>query len=212
VGEDGIVHLTLIDVTGHGLPAALTINRLYGELERIRAENPEAEPGEVLTLLNRYINLTLMKHNIFATAACLAIDPYQGTLRYANAGHPPAFLRGANGVVRELNATAVLLGALSPAEFSADQRSVELAPGDILIIYTDGAFEARDRLGRSLGLKNLQQLMQQNPPPRNWPQFITSTVEKHHAGRADDDILVAAVTFLLPRPQATRVVEAVATS
>ncbi|HWB19865.1 MAG TPA: hypothetical protein VG711_06165, partial [Phycisphaerales bacterium] len=42
---DGCVHLTLIDVTGHGLPAALTVNRLFGELERIHAEAEVAEPA-----------------------------------------------------------------------------------------------------------------------------------------------------------------------
>jgi sigma-B regulation protein RsbU (phosphoserine phosphatase) len=143
VGAEGLIHLTLMDVTGHGLAAALTVNRLYGELERIRAESPTAEPGEVMTLLNRYINLTMVRHNIFVTALCITLDPYEGRLYWCSAGHPPAFLRGVNGVVTELTATAVLLGALTPTEFKPDQRTMELSPGDVVLAYTDGAFETR---------------------------------------------------------------------
>jgi sigma-B regulation protein RsbU (phosphoserine phosphatase) len=199
-GPDGIVHVTLIDVTGHGLPAALTVNRLYGELERIRAESPLAQPGEVLSLLNRYIHLTLVKHNIFATALCLTLDPNKGVLHWSNAGHPPGYLRGANGGVTKLEATAVLLGALDAQEFNADQRTIELSPGDVIVAYTDGTFEARDRLGRTLGLSAIGDLMRIQPPPRNWPQFLASAVTKHSGGRTDDDILIAALTFKALRP------------
>jgi len=201
VGANGLVHVTLMDVTGHGLPAALTVNRLYGELERIRAESPLAEPGEVLTLLNRYIHLTMVKHNIFVTAICMTLDPYQGKLHWANAGHPPAYLRGANGAVTQLPSTTVLLGALDPREFVADPRTIELSPGDVIVFYTDGTFETRDRLGHSLGLNSLRSMMSAQPSPRNWPQFIASAVARHSAGRPEDDILIASLTLKALRTQ-----------
>jgi len=201
IGAEGVSHLVLLDVTGHGLAAALTVNRLYGELERIRAESPRAEPGEVLSLLNRYIHLTMVRHNIFVTALAIMLDPYEGKLHWANAGHPPAFLRGANGNVAQLTATSVLLGALEAREFDPDPKSIELSPGDALVIYTDGVYEARDRSSRMLGLNALRGLMTSQPAPANWPQFIAASVQKHSGGRADDDILVAAVTFLKPRSQ-----------
>lgn len=201
VTAEGLVHLTLLDVTGHGLPAALTVNRLYGELERIRAESPLAEPGDVLALLNRYVYLTLARHTIFGTALCVTIDPYLGKLHWASAGHPPAFLRGANGVVTHLPATTVLLGALNSTEFTSDQKTIELSPGDVFVAYTDGAFEVRDRLGHSLGIERLDQFMHLQPAPRNWPQFVASAVQKHASGRPEDDILIASLTFKAPRPE-----------
>lgn len=212
VSGDGVVHLTVIDVTGHGLAAALTVNRLFGELERIRGEAPQAHPGEVLSLLNRYIHHTMVRHNIFVTALCVSLDPYLGKLHWANAGHPPAFLRGINGAVKSLPATTVLLGALPPDEFAANERTIELSPGDIVITYTDGAFEGRDRLGERLGLDMLRQMVHSQPPPRNWAQFIASAVEKHTAGRPEDDILVAALTFRAPRTRAKRGEPALAVS
>jgi len=199
VGPAGRIYATLLDVTGHGLTAALTVNRLYGELERIRGELPRIEPGELLSLLNRYVLLTLVKHNIFVTAMCLTLDPHEGILQYANAGHPPAFLRGANGKVTDLASTTALLGAVEEEEFGVEQQIVELAPGDVMMIYTDGAFEAKNRAGSPFGLDALRELMRRYPAPGNWPQFIESAVRKHNAGRAEDDILIAAFTYLEQR-------------
>lgn len=201
----GAVYVTLLDVTGHGLAAALTVNRLYGELERIFGETPDAEPLDVLSLLNRYIHLTMVKHNIYVTGLCMRVDPGAGKLVWSSAGHPPAFLRGANGVVKSLAATNVLLGALDGSEFCGQQSEMELAPGDAILMYTDGAFEARDRSGKMLGLERLNGLAHTQPPPRKWPQFIAAAVQKHTAGsRADDDVLVATVTYLAPRSAPAR--------
>ena len=193
------VYVTLLDVTGHGLAAALTVNRLYGELERIFGEIPDADPVDVLTLLNRYINLTMVKHNIYVTGLCMRVDPLKGKLIWSSAGHPPALLRGANGVVRRLPATNVLLGALDGSEFKGEQSEAELSPGDAILMYTDGVYEARNREGQMLGLEKVDSLAHTQPPPRRWPQFIAAAVQKHSSGRAEDDILVATMTYLAPR-------------
>lgn len=200
----GAMYVTLLDVTGHGLAAALTVNRLYGELERIFGESPETEPVDVLNLLNRYIHLTMVKHNIYVTGMCMRIDPVKGEIMWSSAGHPPALLRGANGVVRRLPATNVLLGALDAYDFNGQQSSMELSPGDAIVMYTDGAFEARDREGNMLGLERLDALAHTQPPPRRWPQFIAAAVQRHSGGRNDDDILVATVTYVSRRPAKVR--------
>jgi serine phosphatase RsbU (regulator of sigma subunit) len=195
VSPGGLLHLTLLDVTGHGLAAALTVNQLYGELERIRAELPNAEPKEVVRLLNRYFHLTLSRHNIYATAACVEIDPYLARARWSSAGHPPGYLRGVNGIITDLSATAVLLGAHDPDEFDAGQEATDLTPGDTLLFYTDGVFESRDRLGRQFGLPRLRDLIHIQPPPRSWPRFIASAVSRHSLDRSEDDVLIASIVF-----------------
>lgn len=187
--------LVLIDVTGHGLAAALTVNRLHGEMERLYAETPDIAPEDVLRLLNRYICLTLRRHGIFATAFCAVLDARTGRLDWANAGHPPAFVRTAADSVQELGSTACVLGALDDDEFDIEARDLVLEPGDTMVIYTDGVYEARDRNGRQLGLEHLRDVMHFSTSPRNWPQFIASTVKKHTASQGDDDILIASLTF-----------------
>lgn len=195
VGAEGVAHITVLDVTGHGLVAALTVNRLYGELERIRAEMPRIEPVDVLRLINRYVHLTLARHNMFVTAACMSLDPYQGLLRWASAGHPPGFLRRQSGAVVELPPTAMILGAVDDDDFVAEQIEHACEPGDVAIAYTDGVFEARNRAGAIFGLDTLRDLLHRQPAPRNWPQFLSSMVEKHTGGRSEDDVLVAVVRF-----------------
>ena len=98
-------------------------------------------------------------------------------------------------------ATAVVLGALSDDEFEIEEQRLELSPDDVIVAYTDGTFEARDRAGRQLGLDRLRRLVQRQPPPDNWPRFICSCVEQHKVGRAEDDVLITALTFAAFRPQ-----------
>jgi len=196
------VIVTLLDVAGHGLAAALTVNRLFGELERILAENTAAEPAEVMDLLNRYINLTMARHSMFATGACMMIDPNSGELKWVSAGHPPAFLRQGDGSLTDLPTTAMMLGALDPVSFDPAQSETKLHPGDVVIAYTDGAFEARDAQGHRFGIERMRQIMCFDPPPRSWPTFIANAVAAHHGGNAEDDILIVSL-----RLSSLRVVE-----
>ncbi len=191
--ERGGFALTVLDVAGHGLAAALTVNRLFGELERILAEDSDAEPAQIMELLNRYINLTMAAHSMYATGLCIALDPATGETTWVNAGHPPALVRKADGRVLDLATTTILLGAVTYAEFESEQQSTKLDPGDVIITYTDGAFEARNAAGVRFGLPAIRKTAQFSPPPRDWSKFITSAVSQHHGGHAEDDVLVASL-------------------
>ncbi|MBT8485529.1 MAG: serine/threonine-protein phosphatase [Phycisphaerae bacterium] len=204
VGGEGLIHLTVLDVTGHGLAAALTVNRLSGELERIHAEHPQAEPGHVLSLLNRYVQLTMARHHIYTTAACVTLDPYLGELRWASGGHPPAYLRRADGDVETMPATTVLLGAVDDERFDARTERMDMSPGDTLILFTDGVFEARDRSRQQFGLDRLRRLIGRDPAPADWPRVLTAAVTRHDGGQHEDDILVAVLRFLAPRRDVDR--------
>ena len=190
------IYMTLIDVAGHGLAAALTVNRLFGELERIRAENPDAEPAEIVELLNRYVHLTMAHHDLYATATVTMLDLTTGELKWVNAGHPPAIIRRSDGSLIELASTNVLLGALSYAEFEPHQQQERLRPGDVLVAFTDGAFEARNKAGRQFGLEGIRKTLSFTPAPRDWTRFLTTAVEKHHNGMCDDDVLIATLSLL----------------
>lgn len=203
--------VTLLDVAGHGLAAALTVNRLFGELERILAEDPSAEPAEIMGLLNRYIYLTMAPHSMFATGTCMTIDPGCGTLTWVSAGHPPSFLRRLNGNVEDLPTTTILLGADAPANFDPAQESLTLSPGDVVIAYTDGAFEARAKTGAMFGMDGVRRITGFDPPPRSWPKFIAGAVANHHGGNVQDDVLIVAMGLVSKRVGAARSSSAVAT-
>ncbi|MBS0195316.1 MAG: serine/threonine-protein phosphatase [Planctomycetes bacterium] len=191
----GSLSVVLIDVTGHGITAALTVNRLYGELARIFAEEPFVAPGQVLRLLNRYIHLTLSPHSIYATALCMRIDLDRDHVEYANGGHPPAFLRGVDNTLHELESTAMVLGASADSEFSHGQQTRRFARGDTMVLYTDGAIEAASPEGMMLGLNGLRRILSaRNAPPLNWPDVLLGAVADHRRGAPLDDTLIVQIS------------------
>ncbi|MBP7147869.1 MAG: serine/threonine-protein phosphatase [Acidobacteria bacterium] len=139
------------DVSGKGLPAALLMAKLQATL---RAMAPESTD---LARLARRVNQVMCRDGIenrFATLfyAELAHD---GTLRYFNAGHnPPLLVR--EGAVEKMHASGIPVGMLEGAEYAGAEAT--LAPGDLLIVYSDGLVEARDARGEEFGLERLERL------------------------------------------------------
>ncbi|MCC6283994.1 MAG: serine/threonine-protein phosphatase [Phycisphaerales bacterium] len=205
-GESQCVSVVMLDVTGHGIPAALTVNRLSGELHRLFAEDPGIRPGRVLSLLNRYVHLTLATHSVYVTGICLRADPHRRRIEYASAGHPPAFLRAVDGTIEELESTAVVLGALADAEFEAAPRSLRFGPGDSVIAYTDGATECRSESGRMFGVEGVRRVVasRYSDCGSSWPARLGDAVERHRHGPPADDTLVFEVAFAFDKAARTR--------
>jgi hypothetical protein len=188
-------HVALIDVTGHGLASAMTVARIHGEIERLRDEHPDDGPARMLARINRYFQRLLARHRLFATAVLITVDPRTGELRYASAGHPPLFIRSRGGV-RELDSTTFLLGAVDGAAFGEEEVSIYLEEGDRLILFTDGAYDAKSPGGERFGLDRLREILRRPTAPPNWTQFLMNLVETFEAGMPEDDLLVAEVAFL----------------
>ena len=197
-GPDGTLRVLLLDVTGHGLAAAMTVTRLSGEIERIFAEQPRIGPAEVLQHLNHYVFLLLSQHSIFATAVIVEVDPRSGSLRYANAGHPPAFLKAYEESPQRLDPTAMMLGAISADEFECEEHQETMAPGDLLILYTDGSIESRDRHGQLLGIDGFERVIKKADAPKRWASYLMRITETHQAGKNEDDILIATIAMKKP--------------
>ncbi len=132
----------IADVVGKGMGAALFM-ALSRTLIRTFAVEPGAQPAAVLTAANRRI-LADTHAGLFVTVFYGVLDPDSGELTYANAGHNPAYLVDARDgdTIDELERTGVPLGILDSATWQ--QRSVHLAPGAVLMLYTDGITEAQD--------------------------------------------------------------------
>ncbi|MEO1512913.1 MAG: PP2C family protein-serine/threonine phosphatase, partial [Planctomycetota bacterium] len=128
-GEGERMSVVLLDVTGHGIAAALSVNRLHGEIELMFAAEPDISPGDVMRRLNRYVNLTLAKHSVFVTGLAMRADSTRGVIEHASGGHPPAFVRGVDGTLSELEPTAPMLGAVPDRDFDPGETSQRFAPG-----------------------------------------------------------------------------------
>jgi hypothetical protein len=196
----GALSAVVLDVTGHGIAAALTVNRLVGELERLFGDDPGIKPGDVLAALNRYVTRTLARYDLYATALCVRVDAGAGEVEWASAGHPPAYLRRRGGEVEALGATAPMLGVMGPDEFEPEPARLASEPGDALLAYTDGASESADENGRQLGCRGVMRLVEEWTgdalAPERWPGALLESVRaRRGAGKpAEDDTLVAVVT------------------
>ena len=198
-----LLNIVVIDVTGHGISAALTVNRLHGEIEREFGEKPDASPGEILHGLNAYLHHTLARHSVYATALCVRVDPNINELIWASAGHPTAFLRTAGGRIEQLDSTTLLLGACRANDFYANQQRAPFHPGDTLIIYTDGATETRNHDGRMLRTEGMQRLIASLDPHANgggagasgggWCGAVLDAVDQFRHGPVKDDTLIVEI-------------------
>ncbi len=184
--------LVLFDVTGHGLSAALTANRLQGELMRIMGEDPTIDPGELLTKMDRYVCLTLGDSAVLVSAVAFNADPIKGTIRIANAGHPAPILRNARGTTQHFDSTSSVLGVGIGTENKPTVKEHPFLPGDSLIAYTDGVSEAMDQRGELYSTQGVERVLSEDwtEQQERWPEKILTDVEKKRAGSASDDILI----------------------
>ncbi|MBL8744990.1 MAG: serine/threonine-protein phosphatase, partial [Phycisphaerae bacterium] len=190
-----ILHMAIVDVTGHGIGAALTVNRLYGEIARRFGENSNATPGEILTGLNDYLHHSLATHSVYATAVCLRFDPNTDALAWASAGHPPAFLRTVDGKIERLDSTTLVLGACRGDDFHHNEQATRFHKGDTLLLYTDGAIETRNAQGRMLGLRGFEGLITSVHPDEagGYASSLLRGVDEHRFGPPQDDTLIVEV-------------------
>lgn len=152
--EDTPTKLSLViaDVTGKGVPAAL-----YMAVARtlMRAETGKTNSSaQVLQRVNQLI-IDDNQSPLFLSALYAILDVETGDLHYASAGHdPPLCLRQASGNVEALPAKGFLLGAFR--DVACNEEKSALAVGDVLVLYTDGVTEARDKAGGFFGEDRLK--------------------------------------------------------
>ena len=133
------VFVAIGDVSGHGLTAAAAMARLRNGLSGLAFSG--APPDRLLGWLNR---LTLhWPTSLTATVLAGRYDPERRTLTWAQAGHlPPLLIRDGKAITLE-PPEGILLGAMDSPEFAVETTSLD--PGDILLLYTDGLIERRER-------------------------------------------------------------------
>ncbi|MEI6839776.1 MAG: SpoIIE family protein phosphatase [Methanomicrobiales archaeon] len=130
--------ILVADVSGKGVPAALFM-ALSRVIVRVSSTWFKI-PSEIIAHANVIISAD-SKTGMFVTLFYGVIDEKERKLTYVNAGHnPPIIFRGGSGKTEELESTGIAIGIMDDAEYS--QAEVGLAPGDIILLYTDGVTEA----------------------------------------------------------------------
>jgi FixJ family two-component response regulator len=138
--------LTIADVVGKGIPAALLMAGLQAAVRALASD--QLPPDELCARVNRILTSQMAAGRFISFFYCL-LDAATGLVSYANAGHYPALLVRQDGTVEKLAAGGPVLGAIAAASFGRGE--VELRASDRLVLYTDGITEARNAEDEEFG-------------------------------------------------------------
>lgn len=187
-GKTGVM---IGDVSGHGYQAAL-IMALAMSASAIHAQTT-ADPGETLGALLSSMRDELATTEMFISMFYAIVDRNSGRLRYANAGHPHAFVIPKSGKVERLPALDPPLGM---GDATPGGKSRQWTTGDMLLLFTDGVSDARNRQGDRLGEEQVVEIARKHRDEQ--PAKIVDRIFEllgQHTGdtRRRDDLTIVAL-------------------
>ncbi len=188
--SEGRLGFVIGDVTDKGVPAALvmaaTRSVLRASAQRI------INPGEVLQRVNEHL-CPDMPEKMFVTCLYGVLDPTTGHFRFANAGHDLPYVKTAGGSV-ELRARGMPLGLMTGMDY--EEKEMVLAPGDSLLLHSDGVVEAHDPSGQMFGFPRLKEAVASYPGGQELIDRVLADLRDHTGEDAEqeDDITMVTLT------------------
>jgi PAS domain S-box-containing protein len=191
---DGSIGIAVGDVVGHDVAAAAAMGHLRGVLRACIWEAVDADPGSVLTRVDRLtqgLRVASLATMVYARAVRPEAPGRPWTLHLANAGHPPVVLRDPDGAVRLLDGVSGLLVGVDAATHR-ETLAIEVPAGTTLVAYTDGLIE-RPGVDLDHGIRRLCERLAAAPPGAGPAELCDAAV----AGGLDhrDDVALLAVRF-----------------
>jgi serine phosphatase RsbU (regulator of sigma subunit)/predicted ester cyclase len=151
---NGLLGIVVGDATGHGMPAALVMATTRGMLRAVA--QPSDSPGEVLARVNDAMYPEIPP-NMFATCFYAILDPVDGRLLYANAGHDLPYLWHDDQCSSDLWARGMPLGLMPRMSYEENETSLE--EGESILFYSDGLVEAHNPHREMFGFPRLRELV-----------------------------------------------------
>jgi sigma-B regulation protein RsbU (phosphoserine phosphatase) len=187
---DGRLALCLGDVSGKGMPAAMLMAHLQAA---IRGQTlMSASPSQCLARSNTLL-FASTDYDRFATCFYGILDLEEHCLRFANAGHDrPIHIREDAGLVT-LDSGGIVLGVLEEAGYT--EQTVSLAPGEAMVLYSDGIIDATDERDNEFGLETLRRIIEANrdAPPAVLIERILAAVNAHAGDEPQTDDMTLVV-------------------
>jgi len=178
--------LVLGDIAGKGIAAALLMANLQANL-RSQCATAVDQPEQLLRSVNRlfYENTA---ENAYATLFYSEFDDRTCRLRYANCGHLPGLVLRSDGTITRLSSTAPVLGLFT--EWPCHTAEVQLSPGDLFAIYTDGITEALNQRDEEFGEDRLLDVMTRarDLNPSHIITAVFEAVRRFSGDRQSDDV------------------------
>jgi sigma-B regulation protein RsbU (phosphoserine phosphatase) len=190
--DDDAMGICIADVAGKGMPAALLMSNLQAAVRGISSSS--LSPSLLCARLNSVVYKNTASDR-FITFFYAQLDGASGRLHYANAGHNAPFVVRRNGTHARLTEGGSVLGVFAELKFSA--ATVQLAPGDRVVLFTDGVTEACDPEGQEFGEERLLRILEEGRALRAGElqeKILSAVAEFSRAHWADDaTLLVLAV-------------------
>jgi len=191
---DGHLGIVVADVSGKGIPAALIMAAFRASLIAEIRNN-----YSIRTILAKVNKLLWESVEIdrFVTAVYGVLDLQSRRFTYVNAGHNPGLLyRPATGKFDHLDPTGPLLGTFEAATYK--ERHVEIHPGDVLVVYTDGVTEAMTPTGELFGVERLHEVIRERAGEgaASVVRGVREACRVFQEGRQADDLTLVVVRGL----------------
>lgn len=195
----GRIALVVGDVSGHGLGPSIFMAQTRALIHSLLHTHPG--PRQVMESLNAFLERDMPIHS-FMTLFLGVLDPAMRTLTYVSAGHnPPLVVRASGNGIEELEATGPLLGVVNAATYEVGETT-PLAPGDVVLLYTDGIFEAHNPQDEIYGEDRLRDSLAQHAAHGGGAQEVMDGVLADLfafcEGRPHDDDVTSLVVRVAP--------------
>lgn len=187
LAPDGRLVLAIGDVCGKGVVAATKTSMVRYAIRGMVAAG--LQPDRILAEVNSML-VALDDASGIVTVWLGMLDIDDGTLRYADGGHPPALLMQPDGSLTRLATTGALLGGLDGAEYGL--RTVTVQPGGVVLLYTDGVTEARNK-ARFFGEGRVRRALRAGGSTAAITQRLLAQVQRFCSGELRDDAAIVAL-------------------
>src|SRR5574341_1635411 len=155
--ERKMLGISIADVSGKGMPAALLMANFQATLRN--QSLAKISPAEMVFNCNNLVCKSV-EPGQFVTFFGGVLNPFKKTFTYVNAGHNPPFIFNSNGEINRLSEGGLILGLLENSPY--EQKKVNLNPGDLLVLFTDGITEAMNETQAQFEEERLIKVVQQN--------------------------------------------------
>ena len=183
----------MLDVSGHGVPAALVAVSISQSLRPSLPATEIVPPSEICKTLDG--EFPFDRFGTFFTMVYFVLDYREGVLTYANAGHPPMILMHRDGSLELLDRGGTIIGLEVSEPF--EEGRVDLQPGDRIFLYTDGIIEHRSDSGEFFGQERLLGLLsaRRDRPLDRVVSDVIEALASYGPGKIADDVSLLALEY-----------------
>lgn len=202
---DGRTLVAVADVSGHNLASGMIMVSARAMLRTLASVHDE--PAQVFKALASRMFEDLMRTERFLTAAAVALRADDGVIDYVSAGHNDMMVyRAAQDRVEAVASDSTILGFVAAPDYAS--RRYQLAPGDCLLLFTDGITEATDPSGAMFGEERLAAVFAQLATNRSAQRIVDGIVDALEAFRGglvgSDDVTAVVIRYEGPGPRRRR--------